>query len=435
MEADGNDGPRCEESENLLTALSLAVSLAPPRAPPFDSAQRALLLGMDPSMLPLNSHFREIATKQNRRKSLENLRNAHITCPNRAPHPHLPSKTDQGLTRFLGNGLPTSWLNNLRDSGGFRAIADGIVTASIPSLGIMSPSAAIQFFKLTSQCRRINYGPHPKHVVDMFLPSQNEPKGLVFFVHGGAWGSGLPWMYRLTSLPFLEIGLAVAVVGYRVYPETDVEGQVSDLELAACEIERRFPHLYKSSEFGIIVIGHSSGAHIALNWIIDRASLIKNGNTQLPIACSTFIGISGPYDISHHFDYEAARGVEELSPMKAACGFSRDAFRDNSPAFRLLSLLISINESQEDLNELLPKILLVHGIEDGTVPFTATAEAARIIKACGVSRCSELYLTKTGHEQAVMELMLGGKTRDQILKWLLHGNTYSAGKVKKGSRL
>jgi acetyl esterase/lipase len=226
-------------------------------------------------------------------------------------------------------------------------------------------------------------------------------------------------MYRLTALPFLEIGLAVAIVGYRVYPDANVSGQVSDLELASHEVERRYRHLYHCTEFGAIIVGHSSGAHIALMMIMERAQRMQNGHLPIPMQCSTFIGISGPYDISQHFDFEAARGVEELSPMKPACGYTRNAFRNHSPAYKLIDMLTSIDETQKDLNSWLPELLLVHGMDDGTVPFTATAEAARIIKSCGVKQCTELYLAKTGHEQAVMELMLGGTTTQEIVKWLL----------------
>lgn len=40
-------------------------------------------------------------------------------------------------------------------------------------------------------------------------------RGTVFFVHGGAWGSGMPWMYRLVAPTFLRLNFAVVIVGYR----------------------------------------------------------------------------------------------------------------------------------------------------------------------------------------------------------------------------
>ena len=127
-----------------MTPVALALSLAPPRAPPFDSAQRALLLGKDPSLAPLIHHGQNAPTMKQQQRALQILKRAHSNCPQRLPHPHLPSKTDQQSTRFLGTLIPRKGLHYLRDSGGFRAIVDGIVTATIPSLAIVKPSAAIR---------------------------------------------------------------------------------------------------------------------------------------------------------------------------------------------------------------------------------------------------------------------------------------------------
>ena len=63
-------------------------------------------------------------------------------------------------------------------------------------------------------------------------------------------------------------------------------------------------------------------------------------------------------------------------------------------------------------------MLLIHGIEDDTVPFTATAEAARILRSCGVRHCDEVYLGRTSHQDTVMHLMLGGKTLEHVVAWI-----------------
>jgi len=100
--------------------------------------------------------------------------------------------------------------------------------------------------------------------------------------------------------------------------------------------------------------------------------------------------LSGVYDISHHFDYEAGRGVEELSPMKPACGYTRNAFDHFSPALKLQTLLSRriageyMHQQGKTINvdeiifKLMPDMLLVHvgvenafhGVENAIVPFT-----------------------------------------------------------------
>ena len=82
--------------------------------------------------------------------------------------------------------------------------------------------------------------------------------------HGGAWGTGEPWLYRLTALPFLENNQAVAIVGYRTYPDGLIQDQVNDVELAIQTLSSRYPALVTrpstmqmSDWLGITLIGHS----------------------------------------------------------------------------------------------------------------------------------------------------------------------------------
>jgi acetyl esterase/lipase len=232
-------------------------------------------------------------------------------------------------------------------------------------------------------------------------------------------------MYRLVASPFLKLGMAAAIVGYRTWPDGNAKEQVDDLEQAALFLARQFPGLCTHaplgrhpSHYGTCLMGHSSGAHIALLMLVDRARRKLQTGAIDPLEFDSYVGLSGPYNISHHFDYEAARGVEELSPMKPACGYSRNAFRLHSPAMLWMQYLTGISECGALIESAFPRILLIHGIEDSTVPFTATAEAARILRSCGVCKCDEIYVARIGHQEIVMEVMMGGKTRDSIIEWL-----------------
>jgi acetyl esterase/lipase len=239
--------------------------------------------------------------------------------------------------------------------------------------------------------------------------------------------------------------MAVAIVGYRTYPDADVDGQVNDLEQAAEFLIQHYPALCGATRklpIGTCVMGHSSGAHIALLMIVDRAIRKRQAwsQTTTTMNIDSFLGVSGPYSICHHFDFEAARGVEEFSPMKAACGHSRDSFRKNSPALRLMDNgFLDINERDlPTIQACLPCMALVHGIEDDTVPFTATAEAARVLRSCGVTQCHEIYLAEVGHQQAITQIMFGGPTRDAVVEWLkgfLSGTETSTNKLVYHSKL
>lgn len=117
--------------------------------------------------------------------------------------------------------------------------------------------------------------------------------------------------------------MAVAIVGYRVYPAGNTSSQVFDLTAAHSLLSQEFPDLCgpdrRRRPVGYCACGHSSGAHIALMMLVNQVkhSLLTNELEDTSLARSScaasfdvFLGLSGPYDISNHFDYEAARGVE-----------------------------------------------------------------------------------------------------------------------------
>eukprot|EP00978_Attheya_sp_CCMP212_P038313 scaffold188674_cov45-Attheya_sp.AAC.2 len=206
-----------EEDENLVTPVSLAMSLAPPRAPPHDSAQRYLLLGLPvPSralLSLLRNHEKDgILPQKKRHAENENahhenahnddsyimtrermgklLQAAHQRLPKYAvPHPHLPVGPEVGdrTTRALGAILPLSWQNHFRDSGSFRSLVDALVTVSIPTVAMTQPSAIPKFLRLSQNGKRFKYGSHPMQVMDLFASSpttdSDRPfRGLLFFV-------------------------------------------------------------------------------------------------------------------------------------------------------------------------------------------------------------------------------------------------------------
>ena len=246
--------------------------------------------------------------------------------------------------------------------------------------------------------------------------------------------------------PFLQMNLVVAIVGYRVYPYSQtVDEQVYDLECAATKLAELYPNLCgvnrTKRSIGTCVMGHSSGAHIALLMIVERlkrqvqqhqqqhqttdvgiSSSSNTGNIDISMPIDSFIGLSGPYDINHHFCYEASRGVEEISPMKAANGYTHNMFRYNSPCQRLKDFLATFEESERLSIEryMPPRMALICGVEDVTVPFTATSEAASVLRSCGLSktRVEEIYVPQVGHQEDIVQVMLGGKVRNVIVNWL-----------------
>ena len=451
----------------LLSKKSLALALSAPRAPPYGSIHRQVYLGKahhNSSDTAWSRHYRitddrhERDASSNRSHPInknheeahsfvphdtlrQRLRQRILTTkhPDAPAHPHLQPFPEWGdrVTRSLGLLLPLKWQNSCRDSGGFRSICDTLVTATAPSAALTKPAVALQFIRNTLAMERIHYGSHNRQFIHLYRPRSSQssepidPTRLLFFVHGGAWGSGEPWFYRLVANPrFLKEYWAVAVIGMRTYPDGCVAEQVEDCLSALDKVHE----VLANPQLPTTVMGHSSGAHLSMLLIIDHVIAQLSQQTPSTPALATvdsYVGLSGPYDISHHFDYEAARGVEELSPMKPVNGYTRHNFQINSPAQRLQSALAHIYQASSTekpdnqslistaaLDHLIPPMCLVHGMDDATVPFTSTAEAARVLKSCGVTHVDEIYLADVGHQDVVMHFMMGGSALDETFAWI-----------------
>ena len=176
-----------EPDDTLITPASLALSLAPPRAPPHFSSHRALLNGKNPLRYAPLSSKQEIHhdTQTHLHRLWSQMNATHYI-----PHPHLDNLPNIGdrITRLLGSVLPLSVQHHLRDNGTFRSVADSAVTMGVPVLAASNPSVAKKFLALSQEKIRWKYGSHDMQLVDFFLPKGSDgtvtsnPRGILFFV-------------------------------------------------------------------------------------------------------------------------------------------------------------------------------------------------------------------------------------------------------------
>ena len=243
----------------------------------------------------------------------------------------------------------------------------------------------------------------------------------VLLQHGGAWGSGIPWMYRLTATPFLEKNMVVAVVGYRTYPDGNLNDQINDLEDAFQAFKMTFPQylkppagMKKKDWLGMNLIGHSSGAHISMLMLIRRLEqkLENRSGLNQVLDFDAFVSLAGVFSIYDHFLLEVERGIEEFSPMKPICGYTREMFGFYSPTDRMLHMK---NSSESTFST---RMLFIHGTNDPVVPFTSTQKLVSAIKQVGRTDCSEYYLPNVDHVETVTDVMFGGQSRNIVQQWL-----------------
>jgi acetyl esterase/lipase len=290
------------------------------------------------------------------------------------PH-NLRMPGGDAITRYLHANLPLSWQRTFRDYGGFRNVHDSLVFVMAMWMPIISPSIVWRFLQLGYRLKIHRYNPYgtKDDVVEIHNSVGHQGKSdkspILVFVHGGAWGSGKPWMYRCIADGVTEaVGASTcANMGYTVFPRSTIFYQVDCVVECLKFLHRNRSELGLGTEQPIILSGHSSGANIC------ALALLKLDDQCLPIV-QGFIPMSGVYDIASHFLWEASRGVHVISPM-AAAALESGRFRESSP-----TQLLSGRRKGNSLALEFPKSLIIHCNEDTTVPFTSSMNYLSALK-------------------------------------------------------
>ena len=116
---------------------------------------------------------------------------------------------------------------------------------------------------LPGSAAELAYGADPAQKLDLARPVLNRQVALIVFVHGGGWASGDKTQATgAKAVHFNQRGWAFASVNYRLVPTATVEQQAADVASALAYLRSH------AVERGIdprriVLIGHSSGAHLA----------------------------------------------------------------------------------------------------------------------------------------------------------------------------
>jgi len=167
--------------------------------------------------------------------------------------------------------------------------------------------------------RDLRYGPGPKETLDLFVPSS--PASATFvFIHGGYWRALDKSDFSFVATPFVQRGIATAVVNYDLCPQVSIATIVDECRRAIAWLAAE-GGAHGAGARRIVVSGHSAGGHLAAMLLATDWSAHRTVNDPIVGAVS----LSGVHDLAPmvQFSYNVDLKLDEaeaarLSPTHLA---------------------------------------------------------------------------------------------------------------------
>ncbi len=200
----------------------------------------------------------------------------------------------------------------------------------------------------------------------------NAPVPTVVFIHGGGWVGGTKETALMHFLPYLEMGLSVVNVEYRLARVALAPAAVEDCRLALRWVMKN-ARTYNFDSSRIIVTGGSAGGHLALmTGMLDSAAGFDatrdwDQNT-VPLKVAAIVNWYGITDVK-----DLLSGANRQNYAVSWLGSQPD--RD-----RLATRLSPLTYVRKDL----PSIFTIHGDNDNLVPYSHAVRLHTALAAAGV---------------------------------------------------
>jgi acetyl esterase/lipase len=230
--------------------------------------------------------------------------------------------------------------------------------------------------------RNLEYGPHERNKLDVFVPKGDGPFPLVIWVHGGGWEGGSKETNPAVAL-LLGKGYAVAGVNYRLSKQAVFPAQIHDCKAAVRYLRANAAKYHLDPDrFG--AWGASAGGHLValLGTSGGVAELegevgTKTGSSRVQAVCDWF----GPTDL-----------LRLSPPLAKENAVTR--LLGGAPSTRK-ALAVSADPithiTKDD-----PPFLVIHGTNDRLVPLAQSKLLHAALKTANVE--SELVvLDGAGH--------------------------------------
>lgn len=183
----------------------------------------------------------------------------------------------------------------------------------------------------------IVYGQEKRQALDIYYPEVTHLEApVIVFFYGGSWRRGDRQRYRFVGQALSSRGYITVIPDYRLYPEVQFPAFVEDGAASVAWIKKNIAQ----SENGIVLIGHSAGAHLAALLALDESYLRDKGIG--PDSVIGMIGLAGPY------------------------AFEPERYRRFKPIFAS-AVPADISQPISHVRGDAPPLLLLHGADDRVV--------------------------------------------------------------------
>lgn len=270
------------------------------------------------------------------------------------------------------------------------------------------------YYYFSSQVRRsVVYGDQPRNRLDLHLPAKlDEPKPVVVFVTGGAWIIGYKAWGALLGKQLAERDILVACIDYRNFPQGTISDMVEDVSQGISFVCNYIAD-YGGDPNRIYLVGQSAGAHLSACALVEQASKECREGETITWSVSqikAYFGLSGGYNLTKLVDHFHNRGLYRSLFLSIVEG--EESLKRFSPELTVR------DPSNKDAVSLLPRIVLIHGTTDVSVPPEASKTFASALQIAGGQAEVILCAGKSHTDLFLQDPLRGGE--DELFDYIVN---------------
>lgn len=236
--------------------------------------------------------------------------------------------------------------------------------------------------------------------LDLYLPEKKNFTTIVF-TYGGGWHTGSRKSVTQIGEQMQRLGFGCALVSHRLSPKHKFPAQAEDLAAAFAWVKAKIEG--KGGDLKrVVLMGHSSGAHLSLLLATDETYLARYGLSAKDVL--GVVGLSTPVDLEPRDD---KRGFgDALMAGRGADVFSRDV------------AVMKAASPIQHLSRNLPPALLIVGERD--FPMLERDALAFAEKAGKANRAVSTFVAKGCDHMGVVRGLLDedSEVSEQVLAFL-----------------